>query len=245
MAPPFHLEPQKIQTMTTTFQAFPLALAGLAALLGQPAAQAATHVAAAEMTSTNPSGVWQYGRDDHLTPGYDFVAFDHFDDGPAGHGWNTPGYQSLGAPGIWINTAGATQYGVAHGQLSLHPGPDGGSASGDAAILRFTAPSSASWQVSAQFLSGDGGATDAWVVLNGQFGTPLASLGSTGLGVAFHQVVQMQAGDTLDFAVGNAGSFFGDNTPLVLTVSTVPEPGSAVLLLAGLLGLARRQSRRR
>lgn len=222
-----------------------LAVAALTALSWLPVAQAATYDAATEMTGTNPSGVWQYGRDNHLTAAYDFVAFDHFDSSPAGLGWNTPGYQELGAPGIWVNTAGATQYGVADGQLALHPGPAGGGTSGDAAILRFTAPTAGSWLVSAQFLAGDGGATDAWVVLNGQFGSPLASLGNTDLGVAFNQSVLMQAGDTLDFAVGNAGSFYSDNTPLVLTISSVPEPGSAVLLLAGLLGVARLQSRRR
>jgi hypothetical protein len=46
--------------------------------------------------------------------------------------------------------------------------------------------------------------------------------------------VHLNAGQTLDFVVGNNGNFYNGTTPLSVTISAVPEPETYAMMLAGL-----------
>jgi hypothetical protein len=95
-------------------------------------------------------------------------------------------------------------------------------------------PSQQLSNVLGQFFAGDGGETDAQIVRNSSL---FQSLGSTTYNPNFSiSNLFLATGDTLDFVIGNSGSFSADNTPVVLQISTaVPEPltllgaGTAVL----------------
>lgn len=185
-------------------------------------------------TTTNPNGVWSYGYDPAAMAGYQLKTFDLFT--TTGTlmpiAWQDSAYVFSRSPNFEKNTAASTIAGTLPGQIALHPGP---AANGDAAILRFSAPQTGSYSIRAQFLAGDYGETDAWVVLNDDFLAPLGTLGTTNLDPKFSiGALSLAADDTVDFVVGNRGSYFGDTTPLTVQISVVPEPGIPVLLLLGL-----------
>lgn len=202
-----------------------MSLAVSAALL--PAMAAAGYDATAEYsTAGNPNGVWSYGYSSSAGAGYSLISFDAI----SGTAWQKSGYVSLGTPSIWKNT-GASAYGVDPGQISLHPGP---LASGDVAILRFTAPSAAGYNVSAQFFDGDGGNMSAAIVVNGSALSPLASFASTNAEPTYAGLVTLAVGGTIDFVVGNNGNYLFGNTPVSAVINAVPEPETYGMMLAGL-----------
>jgi hypothetical protein len=198
-------------------------------------------------SNTNPNGVWQYGYSSAATPGYSFTAFDTFASSASAASWSMAGNVVLGTPLFYKNTSGNTTNGVADGFIALHPGPDGGPDFGDAAILRFVAPSAGSWSYSGQLLVGDIGITLGALVVNGHAASAI-SLGDTTLNPSFSGTVVLAAGDTLDPVVGHGtDNFFYDSTPVRFTISSaVPEPAPAALWAAGqgALLVARRLRRR-
>lgn len=204
-------------------------------LLQSPVAYAAWDATADfnATTITNPNGVWSYGYDPAAMAGYQLKTFDLFTTaGTLPLAWQDSSYVYSNAPSFEKNTAASRIAGTLPGQIALHPGPV---ANGDAAILRFTAPQTGSYSIRAQFLAGDLGETDAWVVLNNDFLAPLGALGTTNLNPKFSiGALSLAADDTVDFVVGNRGSYFGDTTPLTVQISVVPEPGIPMLLLLGL-----------
>lgn len=209
---------------------------GVLCAMAQLPASATTWDATADYgpaNTTNPNGVWSYGYDPAAQAGYQFKAFDLYIPSENGAAvWRDSTYISLGTPAFFRNNGSTTLNGVAPGQLGMHPGPV---ANDDAAVLRFTVPSAGVYGFSGQFFAGDQGETDVVVVLNGNRASPLLSLPSTTSNPVFAMnSLQLQAGDTLDFVLGNAGSYLFDTTPLALQVSSVPEPGTALL---GALGL--------
>jgi hypothetical protein len=229
-----------------------LALPLLAALLcgGLSAtAQAASYDAAADFSSANGgSSVWSYGWDVSDAAGaYNFTALDVYDSSnhpDTGYKtWNASSHSYFGTPGMWVNLGSGTRYGVAVGQLTLHPAEDQhGFDNDNAAILRFTAPTAASYTVNAQFLTGDIGETEAWVVRNGSHAV---ALGVTSANPTYAATLSLAAGETVDFVVGNgADNLWGDNTPVIVTIqSPVPEPESGALMAGGLALLARLRRR--
>jgi len=81
--------------------------------------------------------------------------------------------------------------------------------------------------------------------LNGNFNSALQSLGLTSTNPIFSTGAQaLTAGDTLDFVVGNAGSYFFDSTPLAVQIAQqlspgdrVPESATLLLVMAGLFAI--------
>lgn len=229
------------------------AVAALTLAVAAPAS-AATWNAAGDFTAAstaNPNGVWSYGWDVADAAGdYTFTAFDEWHPGVTAFGWGATSHNFVGTPGFWMNATGGSYFGIPDGWLALHPAEDQfGFSNDNAAILRFTAPSASSYSVTLQLDTGDSGLTEGWVVVNGQFASPLATLGTIGTpGVTWNGVVALAAGGTIDVVIGNSvDNLWADNTAVMLTVqSAVPEPAAWLAMLGGLalLGTAARRRAR-
>ena len=180
----------------------------------------------------NPNGVWSYGYSLTGGAGYAFTLFNTATISVTTPGWNASTYQTLGAPTIWKNLTGGVSFGATPGQILLHPGPNNYSP----AILRFTAQTSGTYNFTAMFFPGDTGIMNGAMILNNNDVAPLYYVASTDTTPSFSSSVLLQAGNTLDLAVGNNGSFYFGNTPVsfVLSNSPIPEPGTYSLLLCGL-----------
>lgn len=212
-----------------------LALAAITA--GLPLAAHAYDATAEFSTTTNANGVWSYGYAVGTDIPYSFTLFDH----ATGAGWDSTTYRVLGAPAIWVNPEATTQYGITPGQMSLHPGPDAYSP----AILRFTAPTTATYNFSVQFFAGDSGDMNGAVFATGTHAHNVDWFPSTNTDPLLIGQIHLAAGDTLDAAVGNNSSFYSGNTGVAFSISAVPEPGASWLLAAGLIGMAGWSRRRR
>lgn len=228
--------------------AFLFSAALCAALPFMPVAHAATWDATADFnlgTTSNPNGAWSYGYSPGAVAGYSFKAFDQYSSAGGVLHWEDSVYGSLRAPTFYKNNTLAAFNGLAPGMVALHPGP---AANTDRAILRFTAPATDFYTIVGQFFDGDSGETDASIVKNEDFGTQLASLGFTSLNPTFAlNGIALNAGDRIDFVVGNVGNFFFDTTPLSVRISSasgpIPEPGTLLMAAMGLglLGASKRR----
>lgn len=229
-------------------QMFKLAATVLAAsALLAPGAQAAGSDASADFSSfSNPNGVWSYGTTATLAGAFSLFATNTTVPGGTGSAdfWNNGGLPWLGkaGPGGWNFLTIAADANT----LSAHAGP-----SGEYAVLRFTSALGGSYSVAASFWGQDfsgptttdvhvrSGGSDAFSANVNGFGAPsLQSWSGT---------VTLGSGDSLDFAIGRGvdNDYRFSSTGLSATVSLVPEPAVAGLMLAGLLGLSLLQRRRR
>ena len=181
-------------------------------------------------TTTNPNGAWSYGYSTAGSPGT-FVAYDTTQYLVAGvNAWDSS--LLTDNPTVSKNTTNAAvNYSTAiwqPNQLALHPGR-----LGEFSIIRFTAPLSCNYDLEGTFSGIDlvGSTTAVGVFLNGVawFSDELNYNGN-GNTASFLGTVTMNAGDTLDFRVGdgNNGPLF-DSTGLEAIVVCVPEPSSAIL----------------
>jgi len=193
------------------------------------ASHATIYNAAADFSATNnPNGVWSFGEQTTLGTGFStfnvngaLSGFDYWHS-------STPGY--LGA--MHNGTGSAIFWGtvvINAGQLTLHPGPGT-----EYTLARFTAPTTATYTFSADFVGQDyiiGTTTDVHLLVNGVavFSSIVNGYLSTASSGTF--VMNLTAGDTIDAAVGNAGNlFYGDTTGLDFTVEAVPGPGPLAAL---------------
>ena len=200
-----------------------LALIGLAAL---PAA-AQTYSAANDFSATvNPNGVWSYGYETTLGGGLTLYTIKYAPNGNV-KGWNQP--IAFDVPLVVKNFGAMAGGGFADlylqpGQLAFHPGPNN-----EYSIVRFTAPSAGTYNLASSFsaVTTDGTTTDVHVLDNNvsKFdgtvtGTYQASVGST-----YSNNFVLASGETIDFAVGNGGNgFYQDSTGLDATLTVAPEP---------------------
>jgi hypothetical protein len=218
------------------------AAAALTALFAAPqGVQAQTFDAAADYSRfNNPNGVWSAGYTNTL--GSALVLYD-VNNGVT-DGLNAWRSSAIGVdPNFSKNLSGSTLINIAPGQVSLHPGPNN-----QYSVLRFTAPTTAAYNVVAQFFVGDTGDTDANILLNSNAAAPVFFAATTDTNPSFNQTVNLTAGNTLDFVVGSKGSYFSDTTPLNVTLTTVsaaaPEPSALALLALPLAGMVIRKRRK-
>lgn len=180
--------------------------------------------------ASNPGKVWSYGYSEAGSVGYALILFDAATPGKQ-PSWTRANYRTSGTPAAWRNLGTTTAYGVGAGQMSLHPGPR---PNGDFAILRFTAPKNGTYQFAGRFFAGDTGSMNARVVLKGAFDRPLQVFDvTTDESVLSLPPVEMVAGDTVDFIVGNNGSFGAGNTPLQVSVTDSAVRNGVALVLSG------------
>jgi hypothetical protein len=215
-----------------------------------PNAQAAGWDATADFSPTrNPNGAWSYGTTATLAAAFSSFATRHTELGGTGSAdfWNDGGANNL----PWLGKSGASGWdyitvAVDPNTLSAHPGP-----SGEYAVLRFTSALGGSYAVAASFWGQDfaGPTTTDVHVRSG--GNDAFSADVNGFGAAsaksWSGTVTLGMGDSLDFAIGRGvdNDYRFSSTGLSATISVVPEPTAAGLMLAGLLGLTLLQRRSR
>ena len=159
----------------------------------------------------NPNGVWTLGfaatAEAVLTP------FSHLVNGPDTPTWTDESPYMGGVHGIiWKNATSAPRFGVAPGQISAHPG-----ATGELAIIRYTAPFTGTFTAHVEALEGDVGATSASVRVRGVARHSANTPTSYDL-----PATDLASGDTIELWVGSLGDWSADNTPVVLTVTGTP-----------------------
>lgn len=213
-----------------------------------PAAYADFNAGRDFAASVNPAGAWSYGWKGTLEGSFtlDPIFFGATsDNGVSVSGWAAN--STFGLPALYCNTTantaiiGGGQGVLPPGTLWIHPGANGQPENFGA--LRFTAPSNANYLIETTAdslysgsLSGD---TDYHVVVNGVeiFGQALAATAGT----SFTNVVALQAGETVDFAIGRGADGDGwgaglkviailtatTNAPVVITN---PPPAPPVLV---------------
>jgi hypothetical protein len=161
----------------------------------------------ADFTNSNPNGVWSYGYTNTL--GGSLTLFTDF--------FTDPDPEARGQAAGWRESAVDDFLGV---------------------YKTFTPAYTGTYSLNGVFSGFDAATTDVHVLLNGPslFDGTIAGLGAT---QAFADLQDLSAGSTLDFVVGTGGNGSGnDATGLTLQVeSTVPEPATIGLMMAGLVGI--------
>ena len=201
---------------------------------------------------TNPFGAWSLGYRT-LAQGINSDAFtampDHQVPDPNFNlrGWGVNA-NTAGLPGIYVNTNSWVVSNAQPGDILVHPGEQG-----QMTVARWTAPERGYITTTTTFrkITPDtAGAVDIHVVLDGvsvfdhySYGLPYdATHGSDANGVYTFTLpsVHMYAGYTLDVVVGyGADQIFNNDATIIthsLTFSPVPEPGTLILAIMGLLG---------
>ncbi|MHB1036785.1 MAG: PEP-CTERM sorting domain-containing protein [Pirellulales bacterium] len=185
------------------------------------AANAATWNANADFsTSANPNGAWSYGwaKDTAFKPYLYATNLLGLAEGGINAWRQSPNGPT--EPMLFKNTYSWAQNGVQQGQLSLHPGSDGG-----ASIVRWTAPDGLTGRINllGEFLPGDDRPMRVGVFQNAAYSSsrPLSpSLWIANDAGFFDLDVSVSAGDTIDFAV--YGGYAWGNTPLEATITVSP-----------------------
>ena len=177
------------------------------------------------LDSANPSGAWSWGQSDAKGT---LGSFDLFPwngrtaDGDVPY-WTVAG-GAINNPNVGRNTTDHVLHGVQPHELAFHPGPDR-----RLCVVRWTAPQSGSVFVWGCFGAGDSGKVDVYVVKtngDGQATEVLFKALNTPADEPFKVTTRIREGETIDFAVGNAGAWEFDSTPLAATIVLEPDPVS-------------------
>ncbi len=189
--------------------------------------------------AANPNGVWSYGSELTLDA---FSAYSTTSrDGGCGNSKVSAWSYDVNLPFVMANNSGTDQICAGYitipiDVLHMHPGGDG-----SYSVTRWTAPESGIFEITGFFEGLNARfptTTDDHLVQNG---TAIfdVNIHSANIPTSFDVVVTMNAGDTLDFAVGPGDNgYTGDSTGLSATITTAgaaPEPGTMWLVL-GVVG---------
>ncbi len=156
------------------------------------------------LAGTNPNGVWSYGwSSDLTTPITLFSRTWLYDSGVLEQVWDDPDNNYGLVPKVSRNSGGDYDDGnVSYnaGRLALHCGVDT-----TYAHVIFTAPAAGKYSIAATFYAQQHNVyVDVHVLVDGKayFSDTITSLGESH---SFAQLVQLRAGQTVDFAVGPNG----------------------------------------
>ena len=190
-----------------------------------PHAALADDVAADFSTNSNPNGVWSYGWSTTLGSAFNLDTSNT----AAAYGLNGLGgwlsnQSAEGVPYLLRNTtanpilvAGATTYQPGQLALNMHES--------EYAVLRWTAPSSGLFSITATFsgLSSVGDSADAHILLSGASIFDSTVIGFPGP-ATYSGLQTLAKGDTIDFAVGFGpnGNDHEDTTGLAATIVACP-----------------------
>jgi hypothetical protein len=208
----------------------------LASSLGMPLAQADTtwDLTADYKTTANANGAWSYGWEQTLN-----AALNLYDASQGTQWYSSTHHSGDFTPTIWMNDSSGRLYGVAPGEVAMHPGWDN-----SFSVSRWISPIAGTVTVSGYFGAGDGGSMSYYIADNGSTLQQWTSEPST---KNFSFTTTVSAGETLDFIVGVpiGGGYGYGTTPIAVTITAaVPEPESYAMLLAG-LGLMAAVARQR
>jgi hypothetical protein len=210
--------------------------------------------AVADLGSNNPSNtVWSYGWASGSDSGLDGTYSDKNDERPDAIGgpgrlmsWHP---SDMGDPCVVKNFTSSVIYVSEWADGGIDFQPDKlflysgyGSRAGQASVVKFTAPSTGNYAISASLSMveywGTGGVAKNMTTLGS--GTSLASAGmATGDSLPYSDTVALAMGDTISFynASGYPNSWNSGGMNLSATITLVPEPSCMVLVASGLLGL--------
>jgi hypothetical protein len=210
-------------------------------------------------TATVPvssNGVWSYGYSLTLQP-FNFQLattatnnyFGQYGGAPGAVGFYTPETNASTGPyplpAVLKNTTGANYSALTipnwpPNVLLMHPGPNN-----EYSVIRFTAPTSATYSVTGLFtgLDDHGTTTDVHVSIPALGGSASQFSGNVnGFGPSSTQPFSFTAaltqGQSVDFAVGYGNNnLYYDSTGFDATITATPEPGFYGFLTLGLSGL--------
>ncbi len=160
----------------------------------------------------NPNGVWSYGY--RATAGAAFKLYPTHD-------------QTSGNVGTWYDatipdTWHTPQVSHSAGSplIHMHPGPQG-----QATIMRWTAPTATTVNISGRFENMNSATTDVHVVHNSSAALFDGAINVQGSVAPFSIRKTVAAGDTLDFVVGwgSNGNYNSDSTGLALVIALDPS----------------------
>lgn len=202
-----------------------------ATLLNSPRAHAATHtydIAADFSGVENPNCVWSYGWSQSRGSTFNLATTPGQDNSSG----TVIGWELFGGiiPAYAVTDYYLSTVFIPQGTVNLHPGP-----LGENSVVRWTAPSAGSCTIQGWFKGNDFAhptSTDV-AILHGATEIFSGAINSYDVPLNFSLTVQVNAGDTIDFAVGygSNGNYFGDSTGINAAIShdsVEPPPSCAV-----------------
>ena len=166
--------------------------------------------------STNPSARWSYGYE--TSRGSAFNAYGTRGNNAGFDYWGS-GLPNLGRNSTTSTLQQATNF-TPSMKLEMHPG-----SSGENSVIRWTAPSAASYRIHGYFVGLDSSyptTTDVAILHNNSSAVPLFSTNINSYNVPqnFDVTLSLGVGDTIEFTVGfgSNGNFSGDGTGLDVTI---------------------------